>query len=351
MEIRISEKLRQLRKDKGNTQEQLALHLGISQQSVGKWERGEGYPDITLLPAIASYYNVSVDDLLGVSEIEKQEKIDKYYEKSREYGYKGEVDKELELWLEAEKEFPNDLNIAYNLMYSYSEKRDHETAIKYAERVLAESTEHHQRAGAIQVLVFSYKALGNIKKAKEYALMNNGYHTAKNELIAHIIEGKEGLKYTQENIALLTDLILGNVQRSVYYGGYDPSQCAEAYGFCLKLFDNLYNDGNFGFYFCRVCVICLDLAKSYRDLGNTDEMYKYLERAANSAISFDTRKDGKYTALLVNSREDGVTNCRQNHTENQSALLLRSINKSFEKFKDDERLKAIIAKLEKVAVF
>ena len=57
MEICLKHTLRSLRQQKNVTQEALAQHLGITPQSVGKWERGEGYPDITLLPAIAAYFD------------------------------------------------------------------------------------------------------------------------------------------------------------------------------------------------------------------------------------------------------------------------------------------------------
>jgi len=60
MEINLKEKLRTLRQQRNITQEALANHLGITPQSVGKWERGEGFPDITLLPKIAFYFNVNV---------------------------------------------------------------------------------------------------------------------------------------------------------------------------------------------------------------------------------------------------------------------------------------------------
>ena len=75
MNIRLSEQLRKLRKEKGNTQEELAMHLGITIQAVSKWERDEGYPDITLLPAIAFYYHVSVDDLLGIHQAMKNRQV------------------------------------------------------------------------------------------------------------------------------------------------------------------------------------------------------------------------------------------------------------------------------------
>ena len=62
----MGEQLKRLRQGKGNTQKELAVFLKVSSQAVSKWERGAGYPDISLLPAIASYYNVSIEELFGI---------------------------------------------------------------------------------------------------------------------------------------------------------------------------------------------------------------------------------------------------------------------------------------------
>ncbi|MCR1139724.1 helix-turn-helix domain-containing protein [Clostridium botulinum] len=77
------------RKEKGITQEQLANYIGVSKASVSKWESGLSYPDIVLLPELATYFNISVDELLGYSPQLTKEDIKKTYSKlSHEFAVK-----------------------------------------------------------------------------------------------------------------------------------------------------------------------------------------------------------------------------------------------------------------------
>ena len=59
----IGRKIKELRKRRGITQEQLADALGVSFQAVSKWENDIALPDIALMPSIAGYFKVSMDEL------------------------------------------------------------------------------------------------------------------------------------------------------------------------------------------------------------------------------------------------------------------------------------------------
>lgn len=77
--LRLAENIRKLRREKKVTQDQLASFLKITKASVSKWETGQSYPDIFLLPQIASYFDVSIDELLGYEPQLSPEQIKKYY--------------------------------------------------------------------------------------------------------------------------------------------------------------------------------------------------------------------------------------------------------------------------------
>lgn len=63
--ITISETIYKLRQSRKITQEELAGFLGITKASVSKWETGQSFPDITLLPLIANYFDITIDKLIG----------------------------------------------------------------------------------------------------------------------------------------------------------------------------------------------------------------------------------------------------------------------------------------------
>ena len=67
--MELGEKLQQLRKSRGMTQEELAEALFVSRTAVSKWESGRGYPGIDSLKALSAFFSVSVDDLLSAEKL------------------------------------------------------------------------------------------------------------------------------------------------------------------------------------------------------------------------------------------------------------------------------------------
>ena len=67
--MEFNEKLQELRKNKGLTQEELAEALYVSRTAISKWESGRGYPSIDSLKEIAKYFSVTIDELLSSNEV------------------------------------------------------------------------------------------------------------------------------------------------------------------------------------------------------------------------------------------------------------------------------------------
>ena len=67
--MEFNQRLQELRKQKGLTQEELATSLYVSRTAISKWESGRGYPNIESLQAIAKFFSVTVDELLSTNEV------------------------------------------------------------------------------------------------------------------------------------------------------------------------------------------------------------------------------------------------------------------------------------------
>ena len=75
MKLTIGEKIALLRKEKNITQTELAEYLCLAPQTVSRWEVGNGAPEISLLPKIAAFFGVSIDDLFGLTSLERAEDL------------------------------------------------------------------------------------------------------------------------------------------------------------------------------------------------------------------------------------------------------------------------------------
>lgn len=94
MTLPIGERIRALRKERGLTQEQLADRLGVSFQSISHWKSSTTYPDMELLPAIAAYFGVTTDFLLGVPETKKEEEAVRLFDELSALSRSGNPDTE-----------------------------------------------------------------------------------------------------------------------------------------------------------------------------------------------------------------------------------------------------------------
>ena len=81
--MEFNEKLQELRKQKGLTQETLAEALYVSRTAISKWESGRGYPNIESLKALAAFFSVTIDELLSGDEVLRIAEEDCYEKETR----------------------------------------------------------------------------------------------------------------------------------------------------------------------------------------------------------------------------------------------------------------------------
>ncbi len=202
----LSENLKKYRVLKNLTQEDLAEFLGITPQSVSKWERGESCPDITLLPALANIFETSVDLLLGMDTIRAEETRYNIHKKAVEYQRSGDLDMAEKTYRDALLIYPNKPGMILGLASTLALKGDTEEAIELMERGLPISINEKQKSTMRAALCFLYLKAGREDKACKLASQLPHMRESR-EVVQPLI--KQGLSDSQidENIKTI---ILGD---------------------------------------------------------------------------------------------------------------------------------------------
>ena len=155
MELMIGQNIKKYRKEREITQDALAQALSLSPQSISKWECGDGYPDITLLPSIANFFDVTVDELIGNDEISAKEDVQKNF-----FNVVNNIshDDRLQLALKYHRKYPRNWHVATSLMYIITRyHRDKIAEYKkllsdICERILYECTDSTMRKNAVKAM-------------------------------------------------------------------------------------------------------------------------------------------------------------------------------------------------------
>lgn len=329
MEIMIKDKLRTLRQQKNVTQETLANHLGITSQSVGKWERGEGFPDITLLPKLALYFDVTVDELLCVDRERIDETIDKYIAESKVYKQTGENAKNLALWEKAYKEFPNDCRVMEELMYAINRDGEYpcppektERIIALGEAILQKSTNTKQRENAIQVLCYTCKGNDN-EKALQYADMGGSFYVTREALRCSALDGEEGVTESQLYLRALIHATALEASHMTSKLPFSHKEIIEAHQFAIDILKRLFSDGNVGYAATELAYYYRRIALEYAKMEDIDNTLKALAEDCHYAVTEATLQDMAYTAPMVNRIKHQQAGTTKNYTGNQVLFFRR----------------------------
>ena len=173
--MRIGEQIKNYRKTAGLTQEQVANYLGVSTPAVNKWEKGNTYPDISLLPALARLLKIDMNELFSFHEELTEKEIGQFVNELSEVSLDSFI-KAFEMGKNKIKEYPHCDSLIYsiatvlNAALTLSDVDDEKklecnnVIVEWLERT-AESPNEKVRISSIFMLAAKYIQMEKYKEA------------------------------------------------------------------------------------------------------------------------------------------------------------------------------------------
>lgn len=319
MQLALGNNIRQFRRRDKRTQEQLAEALGVTSQAVSRWESGGTYPDMNLIPSIANYFGVSIDELFGY-EGERTRRVEALAEEIDRMNQKNSghdicIEECIALARSALVEFPGNDKLMLSLAsvlykaggvrygechfideegYSVYDVEKHKTyeewkeAIPLYEKALLSLPCGKLRDRAIDELSHMYLCMGMHEKCMALAQQAPDMWNSRDFLKAYACDGKQYVKAHSElllqtiraSAVLIVNITAGDQQH------LPAHEKAENIASAIRLFEVICPDGNYGCH--HAYVLSLELLHSlYLWLDDRkDEAFDALEHARKNGLKF-----------------------------------------------------------------
>ena len=332
MQLNLGNKIRELRRCDGRTQEALADAIGVTSQAVSRWESGGSYPDMELIPSIANYFGISIDELFGYRN-DRDNKIDTIIERVNSFNIRSRSDDEwvdgcLAILREGLAEFPQNERLLITLAETLSEagwRRHNEwlyyddegfiqhnydvhksneywaESIKLCEYLVSNAADNSTLTRAIHILVLLYRNIGKNEKAIAYAEKMPELKNCREILLSAASDGKEEAKYIGDFLLktaseFADQLVYGLITNKHHFESDMPIKKIKG---AITLFDLICDDGNMGIYHGKLIKLYLYLSRLQWERGYRDDAFASLDEALRHAKAYEAVCDGKEHTLTA----------------------------------------------------
>lgn len=205
--IKLGEKIKSLRKQKNISQEVFANYLGVSFQAVSKWENGKTLPDLTMIPAIASFFGVSTDELFDFNLYQIEKNVDAIVTEHTKY-WDTDLKKSEEILREGLKKYPGNDILLTCLMGILLDLDQHDEVITIG-KALVQSTKHDDlRFDAYRIMAMAYRKQGEDQATKDAIEQIPEIYFTKLEVAAQLLDGEERYKAAQKQKNLSAESLI-----------------------------------------------------------------------------------------------------------------------------------------------
>lgn len=359
--IRLSENIKRYRLMKEMTQTQLAAVFNVSEQAVSRWENGNTYPDITLLPAIADYFGISIDELMGMETYKDEKTIDSILQTVKENERKGQISENVTLLWDAAQKYPTNYNILLylagqlNFEYCTDEKKskaNHEKVIDIVNRIESECNDRMICNYAINEKIIALREIDRIEEAVKIAEEQPNIWNSSNFRLLELYKGDDLYTHCRNTEMQFAQAMYWTILKYADLDFENDSfTTRDRINIAQKALDvlNVVYEGNYGVESRLVSQMNRYIEAMEVLEGNVDATLNHLEKAAEYAIIYDSLPETIYmTSTLLNGNVIKLKDSFKNFSWTECTELNKKLaQERYDVVRDTERFKNIIKKIAK----